>query len=39
VTDIFHAAGGQIVEQGDGVTAVKKALRQMRADETGTAGD
>ncbi len=39
VADIFHAAGGKIVEQDDGVTALKKAFGQMRADETGTAGD
>ena len=39
VADIFHAAGGKIVEQNNGVAALKKALGQMRADETGTAGD
>jgi hypothetical protein len=39
MADVFHAAGGEIVQQDDGVTALKKALRQMRSDETGTAGD
>src|SRR5258705_2683 len=39
VADIFHAAGGQIVEQNDGVAALKKAFSQMGSDKTGTAGD
>jgi hypothetical protein len=39
VADVFHAAGGEIVEQDYGVAAVKKAFSQMGSDETGTAGD
>jgi hypothetical protein len=39
VADIFHAAGGKIVEHNDGITALKKAFGQMRPDETGAAGD
>jgi hypothetical protein len=39
VADIVHAAGGKIVEQHDVVAALEQALRKMRADEAGTAGD
>jgi hypothetical protein len=39
VADIFHAACGKVVEQDDGVTALKKSFGQMRTDEAGAAGD
>jgi hypothetical protein len=39
VADIFHATGGEVIQQDDRVTTVKKLFRQMRADETGPAGD
>src|SRR5882762_615208 len=39
VADVFHAAGGEIVEQDYGVAALKKAFSQMGSDETGAAGD
>ncbi len=39
VADIFHAAGGEIVEQDDGVAALEQAFGQMGSDETGTSGD
>ena len=39
VADVVHAAGGEIVEQHDVVAAIEQALRQMRADEAGTASN
>jgi hypothetical protein len=39
MTDIFDAAGGEIVEQDDTIAAVKKPLRQMRSDKTSAASD
>jgi hypothetical protein len=39
VTNIIHAAGGQIVEQHDAVAAIEKALREVRTDETRAASD
>src|SRR5271168_2065580 len=39
VADIFHTAGGEIVEEGDMIAAVEQAFRQMGTDETGAAGN
>jgi hypothetical protein len=39
VADIFHAAGGEIVEEDDGVATLEQAFGQMGSDETGAAGD
>jgi hypothetical protein len=39
MADVFHAAGGEIVEHDDVIAAVKKPFGKMRADKAGTAGD
>jgi len=39
MADVFHAAGGKIVEKHDSVAAIEQAFREMRADEAGAAGD
>ena len=37
--DVFHAAGRKIVEKHDAIAALEQPFRQMRADETGAAGN
>jgi hypothetical protein len=39
VADIFHTAGGEIVEKNHTITAVEEAFRKVRTDETGAASD
>ena len=39
MTNVVHAAGGQIVEQHDAIAAVEQPLREMRTDETSAASD
>jgi hypothetical protein len=39
VPDVVHAARGKIVEQDDVVAAIEQALRKMRTNEAGAAGN
>jgi len=39
MADVFHAAGGEIVEQHDVIAAIEEPLSKMRADKAGTSGD
>src|SRR5882724_5560045 len=39
MADVFHAAGGEIVEQHDVIAAIQEPLSEMRADKAGTSGD
>jgi hypothetical protein len=39
ILQIFHFTGGQVVDNGDPCALFKQGVHQVRADETGSAGD